>query len=360
MAKGTAEHPQQALGWAARDSSGLLSPFNFNRRANGPDDVTIMILYCGICHTDLHQSRNDWGTTSYPIVPGHEITGVVTAVGSNVKNLKAGDRAGVGCMVGACHNCEHCEDGNENYCEKYIFTYNSVDSDGSITFGGYSNFIVVHQRYAVHIPEKLAMDAAAPLLCAGITVYSPMKFYGMTEPGKRLAVVGLGGLGHMAVKFGKAFGLHVTVISTSPEKEAEAKVRLGADDFLLSKDEKQMQKASRSFDYIIDTVAVQHPIFPLLNVLKVNGKMVLVGAPDKPLALPAFPLIFGRRMIAGSMIGGMKETQEMINFCAEHDITCDIEKIPMDYVNTAMERLKKSDVRYRFVLDVGNTLASNP
>ncbi|KAH9289014.1 hypothetical protein KI387_033131 [Taxus chinensis] len=347
---------QQALGWAVRDSSSLFSPFQFTRRENGPEDVTIKILYCGICHTDLHHARNAWGISVYPVVPGHEITGIVTAVGSNVKGFTVGDRAGVGCLAGACNSCDLCQDGLENYCDKYVFTYNSVDTDGTVTRGGYSNFIVIHNRYAVHFPEKLAMDAGAPLLCAGITIYSPMKFYGMTEPGKRLGVVGLGGLGHMAVKFGKAFGLKVTVISTSPHKEKEAKECLGADDFLLSKNEEQMQKATKSMDYIVDTVSAVHPIFQLLNLLKVNGKMVLVGAPDKPLQLPAFPLLFGRRMIGGSMIGGMKETQEMVDFCGEHNITCDIEKISIDYVNTAMERLEKSDVKYRFVIDIGATL----
>ncbi|PSD91428.1 hydroxyacid dehydrogenase, partial [Acinetobacter baumannii] len=260
--------------------------------------------------------------------------------GSNVKGFKVGDHAGVGCLVGACHSCELCQDNLENYCSKLVFSYNGVDKDGSITYGGYSDFIVVHNRYAVHFPKKLALDGGAPLLCAGITVYSPMKYYGMTEPGKRLGVVGLGGLGHMAVKFGKAFGLKVTVISTSPSKEKEAKESLGADDFLLSKSEEQMQKAMKSMDYIVDTVAASHEIFPLLNLLKVNGKIVVVGAATKPFDLPAYPIILGRLMIGGSMIGGMKETQEMINFCAEHNITCDIEKIPVDYISTAMERME--------------------
>eukprot|EP01018_Ginkgo_biloba_P018517 Gb_00672 [translate_table: standard] len=357
MAVSGVEHPRQVLGWAARDTSGTLSPFKFSRRATGSEDVTIKILYCGICHTDLHQSKNDWGTTMYPIVPGHEITGIVTEVGKSAKeSFSVGDRVGVGCLVGACHACDACNEGLENYCDKGIMTYNSIYWDGTPTFGGYSNMIVVHQRYVVHIPENLPMDAGAPLLCAGITVYSPMKYFGMDRPGKHLGVVGLGGLGHMAVKFGKAFGMKVTVISTSPNKEKEAKERLGADCFLVSKNEQQMQEAAKSLDYILDTVSAVHPLNPLLNLLKLNGKIVMVGVPDKPLQLLAFPLISGRRMVAGSLIGGMKETQEMMDFCAKHNITCDIEKIPIDYLNTAMDRLHNSDVKYRFVIDIEDTL----
>nr|AFX98062.1 cinnamyl alcohol dehydrogenase [Cunninghamia lanceolata] len=352
---------QQALGWAARDTSAVFSPFHFSRRANGAEDVSIKILFCGICHTDLHFAKNDFGTTTYPIVPGHEITGTVTDVGSNIENLfKVGDRVGAGCMVGSCNapTCEPCKEGSESYCPNVILTYNSVYHDGTPTFGGYSNIIVVNYRYVVQFPEKLALDAGAPLLCAGITVYSPMKYYGMTEAaeGKHLGVVGLGGLGHVAIKFGKALGMRVTVISTSSHKEREAKELLAADDFLVSKDHQQMQGAAKSLDYIIDTASAVHPIEPLLNLLKLNGKLVFVGAPVKPLELPIMPLLFGRKMIGGSLIGGMKETQEMLDFCGEHNITCEIEKISIEYLNTAMKRLLNSDVKYRFVIDIAGTL----
>lgn len=338
-------------GWAARDASGILSPFNFTRRKTGPDDVTLKIVYCGICHSDLHQIRNDWKRSQYPVVPGHEIVGTVVEVGSEVKNFAAGDRVGVGCMVGSCQHCDSCSKEQEQYCEKVIWTYGSTDVDGSVTFGGYSSLMVCKQSFVVKIPESLPLDAAAPLLCAGITVYSPMKYFEMTEPGKSLGVVGLGGLGHMAVKFGKAFGLQVTVISTSPNKEKEAREVLGADHFLISKDEKQMQAAVKSVDYIIDTVSADHPLDPLLNLLKVNGKMVIVGLPGKSFQLAATAVVMGRRFVGGSMIGGVRETQEMLDFCGEHNISCMIEKISMDYVNTAMKRLVQGDVKYRFVID---------
>ncbi|GAB4828371.1 Probable cinnamyl alcohol dehydrogenase 6, variant 2 [Ancistrocladus abbreviatus] len=294
MAQTTPNHTQTVSGWAAHDLSGKITPFVFKRRENGPNDVTIKILYCGICHTDLHHVRNDWGITMYPIVPGHEITGVITKVGSNVKKFKVGDNAGVGCLAASCLECEFCKDSQENYCDKIQFTYNGVFWDGSVTYGGYSTMLVSDHRYVVHVPESLPMDGAAPLLCAGITVFSPMKDNKMLEsPGKKLGVVGLGGLGHVAVKFGKAFGLHVTVISTSASKEMEAKQRLGADDFILSTDPKQMQAGRRSLDFILDTVSAHHSLGPTLELLKVNGTLVIVGAPDRPIDLPSFPLIFG-------------------------------------------------------------------
>ncbi|XP_031500447.1 probable mannitol dehydrogenase isoform X1 [Nymphaea colorata] len=352
------EHPRKAFGWAARDTSGVLSPFNFYRRTNGADDVTLKILYCGICHSDLHAVRNEWGNTIYPIVPGHEIIGAVTEVGTNVADFKVGDIAGVGCLVGACHTCESCESDLENYCPQPILTYNSIVPDGTITYGGYSDHIVVPRRYAVRVPEGLPLAAAAPLLCAGITVYSPMKHYGMTEPGRHLGVVGLGGLGHVAVKIGKAFGLKVTVISTSPAKEKEAMQGLGADGFLVSRDPEKMKDAANTMDYIIDTVSAVHSLEPLLALLKLNGKLIMVGAPDKPLSLNAFSLLIGRKAIGGSVIGGMKETQEMMDFCCKHNITADVEVINMDYVNAAMDRLAKSDVKYRFVIDVANSLSN--
>ncbi|CAL9000777.1 unnamed protein product [Prunus brigantina] len=350
------EHPQKAFGWAARDTSGILSPFRFSRRENADDDVTIKVLYCGVCHSDVHSVKNEWGFTNYPIVPGHEIVGVVTKAGKNVEKFKVGDRVGVGVIVGSCMKCETCDQDLENYCPRTIFTYNSLDHDRTKTYGGYSDMIVVHHRYVLRFPDNLALDAGAPLLCAGITVYSPMKYYGMTEPGKHLGVAGLGGLGHVAVKIGKAFGLKVTVISSSPGKEDEAVKRLGADSFLLSSDPAKLKAAMGTMDYIIDTVSAVHSLAPLIGLLKLNGKLVTVGLPDKPLELPIFPLVLGRKLVGGSDIGGMKETQEMLDFCAKHNITSDIELIRMDYINTAMERIAKCDVRYRFVIDVGNSL----
>ncbi|KMT09299.1 hypothetical protein BVRB_6g133980 [Beta vulgaris subsp. vulgaris] len=349
-------HPQKAFGWAARDSSGILSPFNFSRRATGEQDVTFKVLYSGICHSDLHFIKNEWGNASYPAVPGHEIVGEVTEVGSKVKNFKVGDKVGVGCMVGACRSCDSCDKNLENYCPKAILTYGSTYYDGTTTYGGYSDIMVVDEHFAVRIPENMSLDATAPLLCAGITVYSPLKYFELDKAGLHIGVVGLGGLGHMAVKFAKAFGAKVTVISTSPNKKDEAVNRLGADSFLVSRDPQQLQAAVGTMDGIIDTVSAAHPLLPLIGMLKTHGKLVMVGAPDRPLELPIFPLLMGRKIVAGSCIGGMKETQEMIDFAAKHDIKADIELVPADYVNTAMERLLKSDVRYRFVIDIANTL----
>ncbi|KAM7523596.1 hypothetical protein LguiA_013498 [Lonicera macranthoides] len=350
------EHPQNAFGWAATDTSGKISPFNFSRREPGNEDVAVKILYCGVCHSDLHTAKNEWGFTNYPVVPGHEIVGQVTKVGSNVTKFRVGDRVGVGVIVGSCTTCDACKQDLENYCSKVIFTYNSIDKDGTKTYGGYADSVVVDQRFVLRYPDNLPPDSGAPLLCAGITVYSPMKYYGMTEPGKHLGVAGLGGLGHVAVKFGKAFGLKVTVISTSSKKEDEAIKKLGADSFLLSSDPAKMNAAVGTMDFIIDTVAAVHPLPPLISLLKLNGKLITVGLPEKPLELPIFPLVLGRKLVGGSNIGGMKETQEMLDFCAKNNITVDIELIKMDYINTAFERLTKSDVRYRFVVDVANSL----
>ncbi|XP_015069313.1 probable mannitol dehydrogenase [Solanum pennellii] len=358
MVKGAVnEQPQKAFGWAARDPSGVLSPFHFSRRENGNDDVTVKIHYCGVCHSDLHTLKNEWGFTKYPILPGHEIVGIVTAVGCSVHKFKVGDRVGVGVIVGSCQTCHICEQSLENYCPKAIFTYNSTDHDGTNTYGGYSDIIVVHQRFVLQFPENLPSDAGAPLLCAGITVYSPMKYYGMTEPGKHLGIAGLGGLGHIAVKIGKAFGLKVTVISTSPKKEDEAITKLGADAFVLSTDPVKFKAAVNTMDYIIDTIAAVHPLAPLLSLLKMDGKLITIGLPEKPLELPIFPLVLGRKLVGGSDIGGMKETQEMLDFCAKHNITADIELISVDNINMAMERLAKSDVKYRFVIDIANSLS---
>jgi len=355
------EHPKKAFGWAARDTSGVLSPFKFSRRATGDEDVRFRVLYCGICHSDLHMLKNDWGTSTYPLVPGHEFVGEVTEVGSKVKKVKIGDKVGVGCMVGACHSCENCNNDLENYCTQMILTYSTFYHDGTLTYGGYSDTMVANQRYIIHVPENIPLHASAPLLCAGITVYSPLKYFCLAEPGKHVGVVGLGGLGHLAVKFAKAFGVKVTVISTSISKKDEALEHLGADSFLLSSDQEQVQAAKNTMDGIIDTVSALHPILPLLDLLKTNGKLVLLGGIEKPLELPVFPLLMGRKIVAGSGMGGMKETQEMVDFAAKHNITADTEVISMEYVNTAMERLAKGDVRYRFVIDVGNTLAAtNP
>ncbi|PKA60135.1 putative cinnamyl alcohol dehydrogenase 6 [Apostasia shenzhenica] len=354
MTETTPNHTQTVNGWAALDSSGKIVPFVFKRRENGEEDVTIKIIYCGMCHTDLHNVRNDWGQTIYPVVPGHEITGVVTKVGSRVTEFAVGDRVGVGCIAASCLKCEMCEASEENYCDDIQLTYGGVYWDGSMTYGGYSTMIVSHKRFVVKVPANLPLDAAAPLLCAGITVYSPMKQNGMLdEPaGKRLGIVGLGGLGHVGVKLGKAFGLRVTVISTSPAKEEEAKSRLGADDFVVSTDLKQMEAARKSLDYIIDTVSASHPLGPLLELLKVGGTLVLVGASEKPMGLPSFPLLFARRKVVGSLIGGMKETQEMLDVCGKLNVTCDVEVVKPDYINQAMGRLAKNDVRYRFVVDI--------
>ncbi|KAF7834189.1 putative mannitol dehydrogenase [Senna tora] len=351
------EHPQKASGWAARDTSGHLSPFPFSRREVGADDVAVKILFCGVCHSDLHTAKNEWGFTTYPVVPGHEIVGVVTKTGDNVKKFKVGDKVGVGVIVDSCKKCDICEQDLENYCPRTVFTYNSPGFDGTRTYGGYSDFVVVHERFVLRFPENLPLDAGAPLLCAGITVYSPMKYYGMTEAGKHLGVAGLGGLGHIAVKIGKAFGLKVTVISTSQKKEDEAINKLGADAFLVSSDPGKVKAAMNSMDFIIDTISAVHSLVPLLGLLKMNGKLITVGLPNKPLELPIFSLVAARKLVGGSDIGGMKETQEMLDFCGKHNITAEIELIKMDQINTAMERLAKSDVKYRFVIDVANSFS---
>ncbi|KAF8017342.1 hypothetical protein BT93_H2510 [Corymbia citriodora subsp. variegata] len=353
------EHPAEAFGWAARDCSGHLSPFKFSRRATGEKDVTFKVLYCGICHSDLHSIKNEWGTASYPMVPGHEIVGVVTEVGTKVTKFKVGDKVGVGCLVGSCQSCANCKEDLENYCPKMILSYGSEFYDGTITYGGYSDIMVSDEHFVIKIPSNLPLDGTAPLLCAGITVYSPLKYYGLDKAGMHLGVVGLGGLGHMAVKFAKAMGVKVTVISTSPNKKKEAMDHLGADGFLISRDIEDMQSAMGTMDGIIDTVSAVHALLPLIGLLKSHGKLVLVGAPEKPLELLAMPLLMGRKIVGGSLIGGIKETQEMIDFAAKHDIVADIELIPMDYVNTAMERLSKADVKYRFVIDIANSLESS-
>nr|GMC57297.1 8-hydroxygeraniol dehydrogenase-like [Ipomoea batatas] len=320
------EHPVKVFGWAATDTSGHLSPFKFSRRETGEKDVQLKVLYCGVCHADLHQIKNEWGSTTYPIVPGHEIVGVVTEVGNKVEKFKVGDKVGVGAIIGSCRSCENCANDLEVYCDKLLVTYNDTET---VTYGGYSDIMVADEHFVVHWPENLPMEAA-PLLCAGITTYSPLRYFGLDKPGMHIGVVGLGGLGHMAVKFAKAFGTKVTVISTSVGKKQEAIERFGVDSFLISHDPEQMQT---------------------------NGKLILVGAIEKPLELPVFPILTGgRKLVGASATGGMKETQEMVNFSAKHNITPDVEIVPMDYVNTALDRLVKNDVKYRFVIDVGKTL----
>ncbi|KAL5078931.1 hypothetical protein RYX36_007352 [Vicia faba] len=350
------EHTNKAFGYAARDSFGVLSPFNFSRRETGEKDVAFKVLYCGICHSDLHMVKNEWGMSTYPLVPGHEIAGIVTEVGSKVDKFKVGDRVGVGCLVDSCRTCQNCEENLENYCPRSTLTYGTKHSDGTITHGGYSDSMVADEHFVIRIPDSLPLEAAAPLLCAGITVYSPLRYFGLDKPGLHVGIVGLGGLGHMAVKYAKAFGANVTVISTSPNKEKEAIEHLGADSFLISRDQDKMQAAVGTLDGIIDTVSANHPIVPLIGLLKSHGKLVMVGAPEKPFELQVFPLLQGRKLVAGSAIGGLKETQEMIDFSAKHNIKPEIEVIPVDYINTAMERLHKADVKYRFVIDIGNTL----
>ncbi|CAA2961739.1 8-hydroxygeraniol dehydrogenase-like [Olea europaea var. sylvestris] len=351
------EHPVKAFGLAAKDPSGILSPFKFSRRATGEHDVQFKILYCGICHSDLHVIKNDWGITQYPVVPGHEINGVVTEVGEKVNKFKVGDKVAVGCLVGSCRECDLCNKDLENYCSKQILTFGSKDVDGTTTYGGYSGIMVANEHFVLRWPEKFPMDAGAPLLCAGITTYSPFRHYGLDKPGLHIGVVGLGGLGHIALKFAKAFGSKVTVISSSPNKKEDAIENLGADAFLVSRNQEEMQSALGTLDGIINTVSASSSLADLLSLLKIDGKLILLGVPEKPLELPVFPLLVqGRKVVAGSAIGGLKETQEMLDFAAKHNILPNVEIITADYVNTAMERLKKADVKYRFVIDVGKTL----
>ncbi|XP_010432011.1 PREDICTED: probable cinnamyl alcohol dehydrogenase 6 [Camelina sativa] len=352
------EQSIEAFGWAARDSSGYLSPFVFSRRKTGAEEVRVKVLYCGICHSDLHCLKNEWHSSIYPLVPGHEIVGEVSEIGCKVRKFNLGDKVGVGCIVDSCRACESCREDQENYCTKAVATYNGVHHDGTVNYGGYSDHIVVDERYAVKIPHMLSLASAAPLLCAGISVYSPMKYFGLAGPDKHIGIVGLGGLGHIGVKFAKAFGTRVTVVSSTSGKSKDALETLGADGFLVSTDEDQMKVAMGTMDGIIDTVSASHSISPLIGLLKSNGKLVLLGATEKPFDLSAFSLIIGRKSVAGSGIGGMKETQEMIDFAAEHGIKAETELISMDYVNTAMDRLAKGDVRYRFVIDIANTLAA--
>jgi uncharacterized zinc-type alcohol dehydrogenase-like protein len=329
-----------------------LGPMTVQRREPRAQDVQIEILYCGICHSDIHQARNEWQNTVFPCVPGHEIIGRVVKAGRDVKKFKEGDMAGVGCLVDSCRTCASCRDGLEQFCEKIAtFTYNGEDRvSGGNTYGGYSEMVVVDEAFALRIAEKKNLAAAAPLLCAGITTYSPMRRWKVGK-GQKVGVVGLGGLGHMAVKFANAFGAHVALFTTSPKKAEDAK-RMGAHEVIVSKDTDAMAKQTASFDFILDTVSAEHDLNAYLACLKRDGTMTLVGAPPNPVPVAGFSLIMGRRQLAGSLIGGLPETQEMLDFCAERGITCDVEMIQMQQVNEAYERMLRSDVKYRFVVDM--------
>lgn len=342
------------LGYAAHSPQSPLVPYSFERRDPRPDDVTIEILYCGVCHSDLHTARNDWGNAVYPVVPGHEIIGRVTGVGSSVTKYKVGDAVGVGCLVDSCRECAPCDHGHEQYCDGAVYTYSATDpKDGRITQGGYSQRIVVSERFVLRMPTGIDLKGAAPLLCAGITTYSPLRHWGV-KPGSNVAVTGLGGLGHMGLKLAKAMGADVTLFTRSPGKEEDAR-RLGADHIVLSSNSASMNKVAGKFDLIIDTVPYDHDLNPYIPTLNVDGTLVLVGYLG-PLAdtLNTAPLVFRRKSVAGSLIGGIPETQEMLDFCAEHNIAADVEVIRMDEINEAYERMLKSDVKYRFVIDMAS------
>lgn len=341
-----------AKSYAAPAKSAPLEPWSFERREPGPHDVQFDIQYCGVCHSDLHQVRDEWGRSKYPMVPGHEIVGRVTKVGSHVKKFKVGDLAGVGCLVNSCRECTNCEQGLEQYCLKgSVGTYNSFERDGvTQTYGGYSNHIVVNEDFVLHISDKLPLAAVAPLLCAGITTYSPLRYWKVGK-GHKIGVLGLGGLGHMAVKFAVAFGAEVTMLSHTAAKEADAK-KLGAHKFVLTSNTQNLDAVKGYFDFIIDTVSAPHDYNLYLSLLKTNGIHICVGAPPTPTEIIGFNLIGGRKSLAGSMIGGIPETQEMLDFCAEHNIVSEIEVIAMKDINEAYERMLKGDVRYRFVIDL--------
>jgi len=329
-----------------------LHTMNIKRRELQPHDVEMEILFCGICHSDLHQIKNDFGHTAFPIVPGHEIVGKVTQVGDHVKSFKTGDLAAIGCIVDSCGKCEYCEDGTEQFCDEGVtFSFNSPDKYlGGTTFGGFSETYVCNEKYVLHVPETLDLASAAPLLCAGITVYSPLKHW-QAGPGKKVGILGIGGLGHLAIKIAKAMGAEVTVFTTSPSKVEDAK-RLGADEAVLSSDAEQMSRYFRKLHLIIDTVSAKHDVNTYLNLLKPDGSVVLVGLPPEPIEVGAFNIVGGRHSFSGSNIGGIAETQEMLDFCAKHNITADIELINVQQVNEAFERLEKGDVKYRFVIDM--------
>jgi uncharacterized zinc-type alcohol dehydrogenase-like protein len=343
----------KAIGYAAQSATAPLAPMTFERRTPRADDVALEVLFCGVCHSDIHQARNEWGFASYPLMPGHEIVGKVTSVGADVSKYKVGDIVGVGCLVDSCRTCEACEANLEQYClDGPTQTYASRDRvDGTLTMGGYSNAMVVSERFVVRIPEKLDLASAAPILCAGITTYSPLKHFGV-KPGDKVGVLGMGGLGHMGIKFAKAMGAEVTLFTRSEAKAEEGR-RQGADHVIVSTNENEMKDAAGRFDFLLDTIPVQHDLNPYLNTLRFDGVHILVGLIE-PIDPPvhAFNLVAKRRVIAGSMIGGLAETQEVLDFCAEHGITCDIEMLDIHNINEAFERVVKGDVKYRFVIDM--------
>ena len=343
-----------ALAYAAQTATSPLAAWSFERREPRPNDVVIDILYCGVCHSDIHQARDEWGGSLFPMVPGHEIVGRVSRVGSAVTRFKSGDAVGVGCIVDSCRTCSSCGEGLEQFCEKGLTgTYNSKDRvDGSATQGGYSDHIVVDENYVLRISDQLPLDAVAPLLCAGITTYSPLRHWGV-KAGDRVGVVGLGGLGHMAVKFARAFGAEVVLFTTSESKREDA-LRLGAHAVVVSTDKAQMKAQGNRFDFILDCVSAPHDLNAYLACLKRDGTLTLVGIPDQPPSIRMFALVGRRKSIAGSFIGGIAETQEMLDFCAEHGIVSDIERIAIQDINTAYERMIRSDVKYRFVIDLAS------
>ena len=339
--------------FATPGAAAPLAATTIERRSPTATDIQIQILYCGVCHSDLHFARNEWHFTQYPAVPGHEIVGRVTAIGSGVKKFRVGDTVGVGCLVDSCRTCPDCRAGLEQFCNGMIMTYGSMDKHlNAPTLGGYAQSIVVTEDFVLRLPANLDPAAAAPLLCAGITTYSPLKHWKVGK-GQKVGIVGLGGLGHMGVKFARAFGAHVVLFTTSPGKVADAK-KIGAHEVVISKDEAQMAAQAGSFDFILDTVSATHDINALMNLLKHDGNLTLVGAPAEPIPVAAFPLLFRRRSLNGSLIGGLPETQEMLDFCGQHSITSDIEIIRMDQINEAYERMLKSDVKYRFVIDMAS------
>lgn len=341
----------KTFGYAAHSGKAPLAPYTFERREPRANDVVIEIKYCGICHSDIHTVRDEWGAKTYPLIPGHEIAGVVTRVGAGVTKHKVGDVVGVGCLVDSCRECSPCKDHLEQFCEKgMIGTYGSTDKDGTMTQGGYSSQIVVDQDFVLRMPKNLPLDAAAPLLCAGITLYSPLVHW-KAGPGKKVAIIGMGGLGHMGVKIAAALGAEVTVLSQTLSKQEDGK-RLGAKHFYATSDKETFKKLGGHFDLIINTVSANLDWNQYLGLLKHDGTMVVVGIPEKEVPVNAFSIVMGRRSLAGSLIGGIKETQEMLDFCGKHNITCDIELIPVSKINEAYERVIKSDVRYRFVIDM--------